>query len=41
MNNIDFDRKIKEMMDSYQEPVGEDLWSEVEKGLRRRETLFW
>lgn len=41
MNNIDFDRKIKEMMDSYQEPVGEDLWPEVEKGLRRRETLFW
>lgn len=40
MNNIEFDRKIKELVDSYQEPLGVDMWGEIEKGLQRKRTIF-
>ncbi len=36
MNNIEFDKKIKELADSYSEPVNDGLWGGIEKGLARR-----
>ncbi len=36
MNNIEFDKKIKELADSYSEPVNDGLWVGIEKGLARR-----
>jgi hypothetical protein len=41
MNNIDFDRKIKGLVDSYEEPLGVDLWSGIEAGLERRSAAIW
>lgn len=41
MNNIEFDRRIKELVDSCQEPVAEDLWAGIEKGLDRRSSMIW
>lgn len=40
MNNIEFDRKIKELVDSYQEPLGDGVWGEIERGLQRRRVIF-
>lgn len=40
MNNIEFDSKIKELVDSCQEPLNEDLWGAIEDGLERRRTIF-
>ncbi|MBQ2243063.1 MAG: outer membrane beta-barrel protein [Bacteroidales bacterium] len=41
MNNIDFDRKIKGLVDSYEEPLDVDLWSGIEAGLERRSAAIW
>lgn len=41
MDNIDFDRKIKEMADSCQEPVPFDVWGNIEGEMARRRVLFW
>ena len=40
MNNKDFDKKIKEMVDSYEEPLMMDVWGDIEAGLRRRRAVF-
>lgn len=36
MGNIEFDNKIKGLIDSYEEPIGEELWGAIESGLNRR-----
>ncbi len=41
MDNIDFDRKIKGLADSYEEPLDVDLWSGIEAGLERRSAAIW
>lgn len=41
MDNIDFDRKIKGLVDSYEEPLDVDLWSGIEAGLERRSAAIW
>lgn len=41
MDNIDFDRKIKGLADSYEEPLDVDLWSGIEAGLERRAAAIW
>lgn len=41
MNNREFDSKIKELVDSTQIPVGEDLWGGIEQGIVRRNTIVW
>lgn len=41
MNNIEFDRKLREISDNYSEPVGTDLWPEIEKGLNRKRVMIW
>ncbi len=41
MDNIDFDRKIKGLVDSYEEPLDIDLWSGIEAGLERRSAAIW
>jgi hypothetical protein len=40
MNNKDFDKKIKEMVDSYEEPLMVDMWGDIEAGLKRRRAVF-
>lgn len=39
MNNIEFDNKIKELVDSCSESAPKDLWDGIEKGLVRRKRI--
>lgn len=40
MNNKDFDKKIREMVDSYEEPLMVDMWGDIEAGLKKRRAIF-
>lgn len=42
MNDKDFDKRIKELADSYQEPFEDDVWTGIQEGIskRKRITLF-
>jgi hypothetical protein len=41
MNNIEFDNRIKDLLDSYQESAPAGVWDGIEAGLQRRKRTLW